>query len=730
MCSKLNPEEAEVCGFCSARLKPLRVGEPQPSTPLERSEEEAPAEDWLSRIRADAARAEQAPEPQESPEGGPDWLSRLRKADGGEEGPPEGEVPSWVASGADDLEAAGPPPHEAEPSARPGPEPAEGIPDWLARVRERRAAEEETDRSPAAEEPESDWLGRLREAEPGEMPAADELSGRLAAEGDDRAEADQPAPADRPREPEPAVGRPRREQRPAWLPAPAAREEAGAEESPPLPTTPWEPGQPALSPSADRQARPAEPSGWTPSPETPLPELLSPNWGQPSPRMGADAAQAGDSALPHVPALMSEETAPFVPGQGGDFDLDAIELPDWLEEAKAPAPAARPTQEERSAGLAPATLPAWLEAMRPMETFRPVVEVQPEDEQFVEGAGPLAGLRGVLGAEPIVAMPRQSKVASARLDVTERQYAHAEFLHRMVEEEQRELPPPAEAKRKLPLARWLIAAVLVTAVALPAILGIPSFPIPTLGSPDLNPFITRILSLPADRPVLMVFDYEPGYAGELEAVAGPMLETIVSRGLKIATISTRPSGPPLAEHLLQRIGSPRGYQNGRDYLHLGYLPGGPAAVQLFVENPRQAVPRGYLLPMDLATRSGWDSEMLAGVGEVQDFGAVILITSGAETARVWIEQAAPRLGDVPLLMVLSAGVEPMVRPYYEALNPQVDAILAGLPAAAAYESANTQPGGASAIWSAFGSGLLAVELILALGALIGLATFVFNRGRA
>ncbi len=57
--------------------------------------------------------------------------------------------------------------------------------------------------------------------------------------------------------------------------------------------------------------------------------------------------------------------------------------------------------------LAPATLPSWLEAMRPMETFRPVVEIQPEEEQQVEAAGPLAGLRGVLLAEPVVAMPHQ-----------------------------------------------------------------------------------------------------------------------------------------------------------------------------------------------------------------------------------------------------------------------------------------------------------------------------------
>ena len=134
----------------------------------------------------------------------------------------------------------------------------------------------------------------------------------------------------------------------------------------------------------------------------------------------APATPGFQAPLPHVSALV-----PGTGEEGTDFDIDNVEVPDWLTEAgsmpseAAIAPDARPD-------LAPATLPTWLEAMRPVDTFRSVVELLPEDEQAVESAGPLAGLRGVLMAEPVVALPRINGVGSTRLNVTQPQVTQAE----------------------------------------------------------------------------------------------------------------------------------------------------------------------------------------------------------------------------------------------------------------------------------------------------------------
>jgi hypothetical protein len=730
MCSKPNPSDAATCRFCGARLKPLVPGEsPLGGTP-DRADASLPGEerdagqgegggDWLERIRP-AADEGSAPEPEPPTEGAgppgeqPDWLGRLRPAGAEEEeGPPEGDVPDWLSAGEGER---------AEAEAEPGGE----VPDWLARIRERQEAEARS--QPKEPEAEEDWLGRLRT---GELPPAKAAPSPATPTPPTPPEVPPavPEPAAKPKEP---VSRPvfREEvfKDDKLFPAPdigLEPEEEGAES----PALPWSPPGDRLTPSRGFGRKPsaeAKVPGDRGATEKPaarggLDSATEPAW-------LSEAREHADGDLPHVPALIGNEGSALPPDTSADVELAPIDLPDWLSELKSTPPQARPESEGLEDKLAPATLPSWLEAMRPMETFRPMVEIQPEAEQEVEAAGPLAGLRGVLLAEPVVAMPHQSTAAAARLDVTERQFALGDLLRRLVEDEERELPPAARGRRRLPLVRWAVAIVLILAVILPSFVGGPSFPVPTLVPPGLPSLINLVNALPADRPVLLVFDYEPGYSGELEAVAGPLLEHLMTRGLRLATVSTRPSGPPLAERLIQEIGKVHQYTNGEDYLHLGYLPGGPAAVQLFAQDPRLAVAGGFLLPEGTTGATIWQSPVVRDVTRLSDFGAVVVIAAGTEIARTWVEQASPMLGETPLVMVLSAGVEPLVRPYYEALNPQVDAILAGLPAAVAYEQANGQPAQARALWNAFGTGMLVAELSLVLGVAYGLVSWLLRPG--
>ena len=94
--------------------------------------------------------------------------------------------------------------------------------------------------------------------------------------------------------------------------------------------------------------------------------------------------------------------------------------------------------------------------------------------------------------------------------------------------------------------------------------------------------------------------------------------------------------------------------------------------------------------------------------------------------------AIPNCTTTPLVMVLSAGAEPLVRPYFEAQEQfpgerRVDGILSGLPAAVSYELQNTRPGVALERWNPFGSGMLAAELILLAGAGYGIANWWLGR---
>jgi len=593
----------------------------------------------------------------------PDWLARLREEVTGEPAP-EGTAPAAGRGG--DLEWLGAMP--AVEGEEEGPPPGD-VPEWI-----------EGGPAEAGEEGGAvpEWLARIRERARGEGVMEDV------------------APPEA--EPAPAAETPSMEFGPL----------------PPQPSTDQAPGSLGL-PDWLLAAKPADEA---PAPSPPA-EAEAPAWLR-------GVTDDGSQELPRVPALVFDGEG-ALPEPAPEIDLSSLsaQLPEWMGESRPAEPAERPD-------LAPATLPAWLEAMRPVDTFRSVIEFESSEDQVVESAGPLAGLRGVLMAEPVVAMPRAAAGEVTRLEVNERQYAQAELLHRLIEDERREARIRPAVRPRPSVLRWVVGAAMLLAVGLPAVTGLPGFALPAFAPQDLvrlagdgvNPGL--IDNVAPDRPVLLVFDYDAGATGEMESVAGPLLAHLMQRGIPIATLSTRPGGSVLAERLLAQEAAAYNYVRGQDFIHLGYLPGGPAAIQLFAASPRQAVSAGFLTE---GLPSVWDSPILAGVAGLSDFGLLAVVTSGSEEAREWIEQGDPYLGDSPLVVVVSAGAEPLVRPYYESTDPKVQGILSGLTSAVAYEQRLGKVGLAHARWGSYGGGLLAAEVFVALGAVAGIAGAVIRPRR-
>jgi hypothetical protein len=222
----------------------------------------------------------------------------------------------------------------------------------------------------------------------------------------------------------------------------------------------------------------------------------------------------------------------------------------------------------------------------------------------------------------------------------------------------------------------------------------------------------------------LIYDYEPANVAEMEAVAGALVENLMARGRPVVAVSTRPSGPLLADRMFSQIGNRYEAQNGLSYLNLGYLSGGPTAMQLFAASPDEAPLTGFRLPKDLEGGTSFDTPILQGVDEVSDFSMVAVLTAGTGSARQWTEQIQPHMDGSPFVMVSSAGVEPMIRPYYEAREPQVEAILAGIPSAAIFENNNGKPGTAMKHWDAYGSGVLLAALALIIGSFLGVGKWL------
>ncbi len=442
----------------------------------------------------------------------------------------------------------------------------------------------------------------------------------------------------------------------------------------------------------------------------------------------------------------------------GDIPAEAAsaDMPDWLASMKPgevnissapveahpfgaagafgeePAPEMDPAMPAMAAGLAAGELPTWMKSMRPTDT--PLSQVAPEVDNYQEKLGILAGMRGVLQAEPTIAQPRRSATEAQKLLVDESEASQATLIATILQEESEETRPASKRKLQisLPVERWLVFAVLAVAVIVPWFFMVGFFPVPTTIGRETEATFTQINQLANAKPVLVAFDYDPAQRGELDPAASALVGHLMRRGVTIVSMSTLPAGAGIAQDLLGRLTADLknqygvSYTYGTNYINLGYLPGGPVGLALFAANPRAVFANDFTGGLNV-----WDAVSAPGmftINRFSDFGALVLLSTSPESARVWIEQLQSQAADMPVFMAVSAGAEPLVRPYYE--SGQIKGLLTGLISTAQYEQRAGVPGAATERWDALGGGLLAAVVLLVMGNLVsGVLSLLRNRKR-
>ncbi len=672
-------EDPEVADWM-AGLRPPTASAPTPDI------QSAPEQDWLSHPDVEEPPAAQTEPEKEAQTSDPDWLERLSstqpsarlpgtspfKAAGGQLSEPPEEttpvvepVPDWLAA----LK-----PEAAEPAAAPDGG-GDDLPDWLSTLPSIPVST--TPEEAAAAEP--DWLSNLKG-----LPAASEYApGEAEGLGSDWPAStgnETSAAASVFTEPIPAAA-PSGEV-PDWLSklqsdvSEASRQEMAPEEF-----------------ETAREPFPAD------KPAEVIPDWLS-------------SVEAGDASAASTPALVLPEDSGGSSGSGqAAFSL---ETPDWLSKLRPEKPVEAPSstsEEPQEAGLEAADLPSWVQAMRPVESV--IVDAQPtsfEEIGAAEATGPLAGMRGVLPASTGMAPIRKPPAYAIKLQMTSNQQRYAAQLERMIVEEgqPREVKPVRQFSNQL--WRILISLILIAAVLLPLMTGMQLAPDMVLYPSEWEATSQLLDSFRPEAPILIVFDYDPALSGELQAAAAPVIDHILYRNSRLALLSTSPTGPALAEQFLV---STQKYHldTGLLYTNLGYLAGGPAGIRLFASDPHAAV------TLDVDGSPAWGSAALQGVGQLSDFAALILLTDDADTGRLWIEQTRAALGTTPLLMIISAQAEPMIRPYFDA--GQIQGLVTGLAGGKAYEQTYAAPGLARRYWDSFGLGTLAALIIISIGGAMG-----------
>jgi hypothetical protein len=622
----------------------------------------------------------------------------------------------------------------------------EGIPDWLVRIREREnlekgKPEEKEPKSPENSDSEiPDWLTEFKVDSPDEKSPAGSTSAKAGVPPSDKGQPadddndwlkkleswqpEKPRPEEKPADEEPKAVQAAPPQgskdEENWLKIfkeeseeDSQNEEPSAQPSPVTvngdSSSAFLPDEPApvddLISSAEEEKNlpePAASAGTVPSENDPAkPEPSKKNWLNDFTGIKPDENLAAQV----LPPTNNEDQpkAPFTGDQSMSF----------LDEAASETPAAA---SEPSKILEPANLPAWIKALNPKQSE----EGSPQDNPALTNTpfGPLAGIEGVLKGEELLPSFTPPHTFTGTIKVTENQQARAQILKNIADQSRWEDEGLEEKSRSSHrILHGIVAALMLLAVWIPLVIkGSPSV-LPALYPGEVVQAFNTINALPVDKPVLVAADFDGSLYGELSWSLQPLLSQIMAKNIAVAYLSTNSAGATLFSKALDPlvIRYPN-YSNPGQLVNLGYLAGGSIGLQSLARDPVTT------LPLTASLQPAWQSKPFNAITKISDFGALIVITENADTAKYWIEQVKPSLGTTPLIVVISAQSAPLLQPYYD--SGQVTGYISGLYSAVAFESLAKDPQSATGHLSSFQITLILVVLLILVG---GIASLILYR---
>jgi hypothetical protein len=688
ICNRLNKDDAERCWYCQAVLHPEK----------DKANE---ASDWLDGFRDGNAggSSEGSGAPSTGENGSqntvPDWLARIREREQSE----RGDTPDGNDNGEKDsidwLRDAVGNDLPGEPAASSTPEENEPM-----------APEDSGD---------ADWLGKLQswqsEAPAPEKPTPTQKE-ELPTGGPFSQEPSPPVPA------APAPG-------PDWLNEfipDAPQPEEQQPEKPSEPTSLNEKmGSGKGAPFAEESAAPAEeepaPESTAPAPVTPdlpFPESNVVKSTSPEPDWLTDFQSLdGDKDLADqvMPKPKAEE--PVKPPFSGR------DMMNWISKDQA-APESNPEElpgraEEPQGpddGIEPAKLPAWLQALRPDKTKHGAPGEKGSGS--TDPKSPLAGIEGVLQGDALSQFYTRPQTYANTLKITPEQENHLQRLQNIAGEARWEAQEPIVTKQRgNALLKTIVSVLMIGVIVFAALTHKTPLVEPTLYSQPVVESYNIISKLNPAQPVLIAADFDSSLYGELKWSSQSLLEQLMVKNVPIAFLSTTQAGATLLQSDLAALGEDHlNYSIADQTVNLGYLAGGTVGLQALASDPRTAI------ALTTSLKPAWTDTPLQDVKKISDFGAVIVITENADTARYWIEQVKPSMGETPLLVVISAQSAPMLQPYYD--SGQVNGYIAGESGAAAFEKLAEASGASISHFSAYQITLILLAILIFVGGMISL----------
>ncbi len=240
------------------------------------------------------------------------------------------------------------------------------------------------------------------------------------------------------------------------------------------------------------------------------------------------------------------------------------------------------------------------------------------------------------------------------------------------------------AERMLKIDRRIIFAVIGLCTLLPLLYPVG---LAIRISPEVKAVHDYIESLPEGSVFLLSLDFDPASKPELYPQAVALLRHAFTHNLRVIGMTLWLPGTGMANEVITRIAEEQGKVNGKDYVFLGWSPGGSSVIINMGQDLYKAFPTDY------GNQPTKGLAVLNGVQNLRDVSYVVSLAAGTTGIETWYvfgkDKYKFELGG-GCTGVIAPGLYPLLR------SGQINGLIGGLRGAAEYEVLIGQKGRAVA----------------------------------
>jgi hypothetical protein len=256
------------------------------------------------------------------------------------------------------------------------------------------------------------------------------------------------------------------------------------------------------------------------------------------------------------------------------------------------------------------------------------------------------------------------------------------------------------AERMLKIDRRIIFLVIGLCTLLPLLYPVG---LPIKISPEVRGVYDYIENLPERSVFLLSLDFDPASKPELHPQAVAILRHAFRKNLRVVAMTLWVSGTGMADQLVTQVAMEAGKERGKDYVFLGWSPGGTAVIINMGQDLYTAFPSDY------AGQPTKGQPVLDGVKSLKDVTYAVSLGAGNPGVEAWYvfgkDKYKFELGG-GCTGVIAPGLYPLLR------SGQINGLIGGLRGAAEYESLVGQKGRAVAGMDAQSATHLAIIVLV------------------